>query len=671
MTHLDLLSSEQAHALFDILTSHVTLAEIESLKHSKTIATFGPPLQPSITDQASTPLLRILLQSFINHLPGFKNVTSQFWTDSIYRLGTALDDANLSQSYDKGSVGIRRTLSTASASIIESVARGRLGGYPKRPLKEDPTYDRASPDDVVKGWDDFLQRIIYGDLLDKMFVKASETDNLSDHEPVVQAAHQYALTIFASLLHHNLIVSPRGQSMVSLLNRVHRLTPYFLVKQTLRIGNAASMLNGMTQLVLAKMNISTLTSWFGGQASDSGMNLLQQYESQHGQGGFRLLTYSRIISQVLTADTVELRKRAKQIEQSKESLEKSQIDRLCKYVSEPAEEQQRIRNESESRSISIAAAIIGPDRIIPPLTESSHKLALEYVSIKLAIRDREKLIEVLCHHSPDLVTKSIRELVTVYDPVIRALHKAVDLTAGVTDLQNFIDDLVALSLIDKTKPANPPTVQNFCRLLEKHQKSSHVFIHQALKNGKELSQWYHEYASHAIEQYKQLGDMDEAANGKTAAGDFTRCLNDLISKLSKDQRQQVLEQLDQHATFLDSLAHQSKARMDKAVRASMEPKSSNNEVEGNPGMFLLKWQRFIDQTAITPGPTSIQPRSGKSESVVKATAVDVDGEKSVMTDQVVATGAPSSDSPKVDIVIRLLEPGFRDELQKLVAVKKG
>ncbi|KAL8812046.1 MAG: hypothetical protein Q9223_007390, partial [Gallowayella weberi] len=520
MTHLDLLSSKQAHALFDILTSHVTLTEIESLKHSKTIATFGPPLQPSSTDPASTPLLRILLQSFIDYLPGFKDVTSHFWTDSIYRLGTALDDANLSQSYDKGSVGIRRTLSTASASIIESVARGRLGGYPKRPLKEDSKYDRAIPDDVVKAWDDFLQRIIYGDLLDKMFVKASETDNLSDHEPVV-----------------------------------------------------------------------------------------------------------------LTAEVTELRKRAKQIEQSKDSPDKSQMDRLCKYVSEAAEEQQRIRNESESRSISIAAAITGQDKILPPLTESSHKLALDYVSIKLAIRDREKLIEVLCHHSPDLVTKSIRELVTVYDPIIRALHKAVDLSAGVTDLQNFIDDLINLSLIDKTKPAKLPTVQDFCRLLEKHQKSSHVFIHQALKNGKELSQWYHEYASHAIEQYKQMGDIDAAADGKTAAGDFTRCLNDLVSKLSEDQRQQVLKQLDQHATFLDSLAQQSKARMDKTVRASLEPKSSNNEVEGNPGMFLLKWQLFIDQTAITPGPTDNQPRSGKTDSVVDATAVDVDGEKSATTHQ--------------------------------------
>ena len=193
MTDQPLLSSDQAHALFDVLTSHVTLSEIENLKYTKTIATFGPPLQPSQTEGASAPLLRVLLQSFIIDLPGFRNVTDHFWVDSIFHLATALDQANLSESYDKGTVGIRRTLTTASASIVESVARGRLGGYPKRTSNGGSDYDTSNPDDVVRAWDDFLQRIIYGDLLDKMFVKAAETDKLSDHEPVVQAAHQYAV----------------------------------------------------------------------------------------------------------------------------------------------------------------------------------------------------------------------------------------------------------------------------------------------------------------------------------------------------------------------------------------------------------------------------------------------------------------------------------------------
>ena len=81
---------------------------------------------------------------------------------------------------------------------------------------------------------------------------------------------------FSSFLHYVLIVSPRGQSLLPLLARAHNMAPYFLIRQTLKVGNAASMLSGMVKLVLAKMNLSTVTSWFGGQPSDSGMNLLQQ-----------------------------------------------------------------------------------------------------------------------------------------------------------------------------------------------------------------------------------------------------------------------------------------------------------------------------------------------------------------------------------------------------------
>ena len=66
--------------------------------------------------------------------------------------------------------------------------------------------------------------------------------------------------------------------MLPLLIRVHNMAPYFLIRQTLKVGNAASMLSGMVKLILAKINISTVTTWFGAQPSDSGMNLLQQYD---------------------------------------------------------------------------------------------------------------------------------------------------------------------------------------------------------------------------------------------------------------------------------------------------------------------------------------------------------------------------------------------------------
>ena len=274
------ISPRQAHALFDILTHHETYAEIQALKDPKTVSDFQVPGEPQKSESSASPLIQILLQKFIYILPGLQDVVPNFWT-KIRDLVAALAEGNLSESYDKGSIGIRKTLSTATASIVEYVSRGCLGGYPRQVDRKERQYNTTSPDDVVAAWDEFLQQIIYGDMLDRLFAKAAETDQLSDHEPLVQAAHEYAFTILGSFLHYIVVISPRGQFIVPLLAKAHNLAPYFMIRQTLKVGNAASMLNGMVKLILAKMNISTLTSWFGGQPSDSGMNLMQQYVYCH------------------------------------------------------------------------------------------------------------------------------------------------------------------------------------------------------------------------------------------------------------------------------------------------------------------------------------------------------------------------------------------------------
>lgn len=49
------------------------------------------------------------------------------------------------------------------------------------------------------------------------------------------------------------------------------------MRQTLKIGNVATMLNGMVRLMLAKVSLGTVTNFFGlSSGADEGMNLLQQ-----------------------------------------------------------------------------------------------------------------------------------------------------------------------------------------------------------------------------------------------------------------------------------------------------------------------------------------------------------------------------------------------------------
>ncbi len=55
------------------------------------------------------------------------------------------------------------------------------------------------------------------------------------------------------------------------------MVPYFVLRQTLKIGNVASMINGVVHVVLAKVNMHSVTKWMGMHSGQGqGMNLLQQ-----------------------------------------------------------------------------------------------------------------------------------------------------------------------------------------------------------------------------------------------------------------------------------------------------------------------------------------------------------------------------------------------------------
>ena len=77
-------------------------------------------------------------------------------------------------------------------------------------------------------------------------------------------------------MHYTLIISPKGQYLLTLIDHANRLVPYAIIKQTLRIGNVATMISAMMKVVLAKMSVASVTNWMGWtQTADEGMNLMQ------------------------------------------------------------------------------------------------------------------------------------------------------------------------------------------------------------------------------------------------------------------------------------------------------------------------------------------------------------------------------------------------------------
>jgi hypothetical protein len=200
------LSPEQSSALFDLLTHHATYDDICQFKSPTAIKQYGPPFQDTKT--TSSPILQSLLSKFILPLPGLRDVSPDFWKVQVESIIEELAAANLSESYDKGLLGIRKTLATAISALMEYPARGCNGGIKKdeAALKEQH-FDPTKPDDVLRAWYVFMQQLVYGDLFDKLFDKAAETDDLRKHSTLVQAAHEFVVVKYASSLASNIETS--------------------------------------------------------------------------------------------------------------------------------------------------------------------------------------------------------------------------------------------------------------------------------------------------------------------------------------------------------------------------------------------------------------------------------------------------------------------------------
>ena len=318
---------------------------------------------------------------------------------------------------------------------------------------------------------------------------------------------------------------------------------------------------------------------------------------------------------------------------------------------------------SECQPESIVNAILTSSSNAARPSEYQHKLALEYLAVQLAIRDRKELIDGLCHHSPDLLTSSIRTVLPAYDPIIRGLHQAYDLSGGVSDLENFLNDLISVST--KSGVSKPPSVEDFCRLLQKHQGSSHRFIHQVLKNNKDLAQKYYDYAVHAARQYRQETEraIDDESTGIAAAGDFTPHLETLFSNFRETEKAKVLQEIDNHAEYLFTLSHSSTQSMKTVIHHLA---AGESDIQRGPGMYLSRWQTLMDETPITPANPTGPVRSGKSESVRDATTVDIDGKRKGDAANLEKVGDSEATPPDVSNTVRLLVPGFQDVLRGVI-----
>ncbi|KAI1738281.1 hypothetical protein F4680DRAFT_450038 [Xylaria scruposa] len=658
------LTPPQLRALLDILIHHETYAEVQSFQSPEAIEAYGWPFvdcddkgRPAKPHGlSSSPLLQLLLSRLALGAPAVRDLSTEFWPVKFKGIMKQLGDADLSDSYEKGTLGTRKRLATAASVIHESITRGLLTGVSCHALPDlHYAYDMQKAEDLARAWNDCICHLVYENLIDEIFDQLTHSEDLEAHSPALQAAVEYAQFYIATFLHHAFVLSAEGPYLLKLIENVHKLIPYTVIGQTLRVGNAASMINAMSKLFLSKVSMGAISNWIGltSNAAD-GMNLMQ-----------------RIVSLVLEWDSSDFRKAAEKIKQDQESIPYySAIDR---HIASDRKQRESTRMKSirEQKSIIVAILESENEQLLESLTDRQHTSCLEYYAAKVAIRDREHIIYVFCNSTPDLTTAIVLEGLSALDPMIRVVHKNVDLRKHLNALQGFLGDFIKTTKSKNSNSrSNPPTVKDFVKLLQRNRHLLWAYLHDFCSGCPDLRDTWRRWMNDTIKVFQQKSENDshemDMQNGKlrpSSTVDIGSNLQTSFDKLDDSQRNAVLEKIEVHSRYLTTLSEQSRSRMQRVIDDLYGRSPKDAEDTSGPGTFALKWQALLDETLITPSTPKGPLRSGKDVSGLRAArrpdsqvTLDSSGiNAAILARHSGATTAP----PDMSVVVEALGPQFK------------
>ncbi|OPB46743.1 hypothetical protein A0O28_0068670 [Trichoderma guizhouense] len=728
-----MLTEEQTRALFDILTHRETYAEIEGFKAPDAVTGYGRPFARTMLKQtasavgtpkagtprsrtpvsfwrarrgvdndtkseadadeadssdsddeeaggkkskaggrreSTSPLLQFMLTRLVLPLPGVRDLPTGFWNVRVQGLLARFAEAELSESYNKGAMGTRKTLATGASSVLEMVARGILGGVVRTSESEEEKkreYDETKAEDLLRAFGDVLEDWAYGDLMGRVSEHVTETEDVESFSPAVKAAMNYAIINVATFAHHTFTVSPEGQDLLKLIENLNSLVPYKMIKQTLRIGNAATMISGMMRLMLAKISVTSLTNWVGLTANaDDGMNLLQ-----------------RIISLALSWDASEFKKSVDKIEKGKGDAAPTDemLEAIRLHVSLPRSEHLAVREASVRDSESIVVAILraSDPLLVEGLTEAQHVQCLEYYAALLSVHDREAITSVLCRQPPDLFTQAVKDVVGAYEPMIRDVHSQIDIRYYLEAIQGFVSELIRVSRQKKVKRSKQKkdddgsskeeeeeeqdgaSVEDYVVLLRNHRGLLYKWVHDFAKNCPEVWKDFPAWGQDIAVRFRK---PDRDGDGVGEEKGMEELLDEMVGDLDEVVREDVLRAVDEHAKYLAAITRVSQRRLQAVIDAAGTSSSSSTSrtTASGPGIYLSQWQSLLDSTVITPSSKEGPLRHGEDVKYVTTMGKLGLGGRRLKGGK--GVGEEELKAPDVSVVVEALGEAFRDVIRQ-------
>jgi len=427
----------------------------------------------------------------------------------------------------------------------------------------------------------------------------------------------------ASFIHHVFVITPEGPYLLKLIENAHKMIPYSMVRQTLRVGNAATMINAMMKIFLAKTSVATITNWMGWTTdADEGVNLLQ-----------------RIISLVLYWDTSDFKKAADRVEKAKDKPSKAHLTVIKEHIERPRWFHEEVRQNSITRKESVVVSIFKSTdpELLDNLSDSHHTMCMEYYSALLSMRDRDVITSVFCRQNPDLFTQALREAVAAVDPLIRQLHDKIDLREHISDAEWFVGAFIETGKGtkgngDRKATQAPPSVKDYLELLRKAKPVWFKWLHKVGSQTPEIRDIFRTWAIETIKEFRapedspdavtlgteqqptiQLNDARKGRAISAGAGAMSSDLQEAFASLPPETQEAILPILDAHIAYIAKLDEISLERMQFSVDEAHSDAGGKAAPAGRPGpgQYLARWQSLLDETLITPAEQTGPPRRGR------------------------------------------------------------
>ncbi|KAG2077394.1 hypothetical protein BDR04DRAFT_1148155 [Suillus decipiens] len=341
---------------------------------------------------------------------------------------------------------------------------------------------------------------VKGDIMGKdglshIFAIIKVTPDINQLPLNYRAVTEWGRITLASTIFQMFVASDTASETFASMKRLHGLMPYFLLRTALKISSPIAMIRSVVDIFLATP--------FGGRS------LLQ-----------------RMFSSSLTEEVTIIEE---DIEAVKAKVDDSVIcEKLRLFVNAPREIQDTYRMDAKQGNIPVLVVVLR-SREEPRLNRDQlrrvHRAHLAHaaylrerqnfadsddddgptdeeawlfedlnvlVQLYSRLRDREQLIALIFE---GVTAELLKDIISIFYAPLAQVYRAANIGNSVSDLQNFITDLIRVveAMEDMSEEDPQATVQTFIDLVGRHEQAFYSFVHKVHANGKglfeSLMQW--------------------------------------------------------------------------------------------------------------------------------------------------------------------------------------